>query len=329
MPAMRSAVAPDERVVVAIDAGKTKFLAGVFTSAPKEVERHRIEVTTTVDTLAALETYLTGVFERHRVVSIGLSAFGPLETNPDRGDFGAIVMSSEPQWSQVNLPSVLARRFGVPVLFDFDVNAAALAEAYYQASTPPGFLYLSIGTGIGGAFHRPAGSITPRTDPPQLGHIPLPKEPDDPYPGSCRFHGNCFQGLASGRAVFGRWRTPAHDLPANHAAWDLQARYLARACAMLLYSSGFTEVRVGSGISQVPGLIGRADRYLRAFMNGFPETLWRRVSGRNVIQRAVTAPDSSFIGAALQATNKLGLLFSPDRAEKPLRKEIDPEYDDV
>lgn len=294
--------------VVAIDAGKTKFLAGVFTESAKEVERHRIEVTAAGETLAALNAYLAGVFTRYPVESIGLSSFGPLETNAGRADFGAILGSSEPQWSGVNLPSLLSSRFRVPVSFDFDVNAGAWAEKCHRVDEQAGLLYLSLGTGIGGSLHGPG------TEPPQLGHLSVPREHDDPYPGSCRFHRDCFQGLASGRALADRWGIPAHELPASHEAWDLQARYVARACANLLYSSACTAVRVGSGISQVPGLIERSDRYLREFMNGFPETLWRRIDETPAIQRAATAPDSSFIGAALLASKKEGWKFLPGNA---------------
>ncbi|MFD9306652.1 ROK family protein [Streptomyces sp. NPDC060048] len=304
---------------MAIDAGKTKFLVGVFTrSKPTvEVERHRISVTTASETLELLEHRLADLFGRHCVDSIGLSVFGPLETDPLRSDFGAIVGSSEPQWSGVNLPALLSHRFRVPVHFDFDVNSAVSAEERGHTSTSAGFTYLSIGTGIGGAFSRPpraaASPALPPTTPPQLGHMPLPRETDDPYPGGCRFHGSCFQGLASGRAIFGRWQVPACELPAHHEAWDLQARYIARACATLVYSSPFTTVRVGSGISQVPGLIARSNDYLRSFMNGFPETLCREKFGTEVIQHAVTAPDSSLIGAAVQAAEGSGWIFAPRR----------------
>lgn len=305
----------DGGTVVAIDAGKTKFLVGAFTrSKPAvELERHRISVTTPAETLELLEFHVADLFARHAVDSVGLSVFGPLETDPLRPDFGAIAGSSEPQWSGVNIPALLSRRFRVPVHFDFDVNSAVTAEERGQPPGAPGFVYLSLGTGIGGAFSRPPGTEPHRPEPPQLGHIPLPRETGDPYPGSCRFHGSCFQGLASGRAIFGRWQVPACELPASHEAWDLQARYIARACATLVYSSPFTTVRVGSGISQVPGLTARANDHLHRFMNGFPETLCREKSGTDVIQHAATAPDSSLIGAAIQAVEGRGWEFAPRR----------------
>ncbi|MEU4762998.1 ROK family protein [Actinosynnema sp. NPDC023794] len=300
----------DERrgpVVVAVDAGKTKFLVGVFDEALAEVERRRIAVTTAAHTVTALIAHLSLLFERYDVTAVGLSVFGPLVTDPDQGDYGAIIGSSEPRWSDVNLPSTLAGEFDTPVWFDFDVNSAVVAEARHGS---PDFAYLSVGTGIGGAFHSPLSGGAQRPDPPQLGHMYVPREPDDRYPGSCRFHGDCLQGLASGRALFGRWRVDAHRLPPGHEAWDLEARYLARACANLLYSSPHHTVRVGSGISGVPGLIDRANRYLRDFTNGFPADRWRDSTGRDVIERAATAPDSSLIGAAVQAVGKIGRPFN-------------------
>jgi fructokinase len=306
-----SAAESADGAVVAIDAGKSKFMVGVFTGSLVEVERHRIPVTTVGDTLAVLEEHLASIFECHAVTSIGLSVFGPVGTDPGLPDFGAIIASSEPRWSGVNLPKTLAARFRVPVHFDFDVNTAVLAEGRCRASGSAGFIYVSIGTGIGGAFFNPApGAASPLADPPQLGHVHLAREADDVYAGSCRFHGGCFQGLASGRAIFGRWGVEACDLPVDHEAWDLQARYIARACINLVYSTPFTTIRIGSGISQVPGLITRSNDYLRIFANGFPETLWREISGGGVIEHAVTAPDSSLVGAAIQAIEKRGLKFA-------------------
>ncbi|MGH3759827.1 ROK family protein [Actinophytocola sp.] len=295
--------------VVAVDAGKTKVLAGVFTADLAEVERHRVPTTTTDQTVGELKDRLTGMIGRHEVRRIGLAVFGPLETDANHPEFGTIVGSSEPQWSGLNLPRILANEFAIPVYFDVDVNAGALAEGTHrEGGHVDDFVYLSIGTGVGGAFysHREAGR---RRDPPQLGHTYLPREPDDSYPGSCPFHGSCLQGLASGKALMGRWRMPAHDLPAAHPAWDLEARYVARACANLLYVSSATTILVGSGVSSAPGLIDRANRYLDAFLNGFPENVWRRQGSRERIKRANTAPDSSLIGAAVMAKNGYGLEF--------------------
>ncbi len=62
---------------------------------------------------------------------------------------------------------------------------------------------------------------------PEMGHIQIPHDPQDPYPGGCPYHTGCLEGLASGPNIHARWGAAAGDLPAGHPAWDLQARYLA------------------------------------------------------------------------------------------------------
>lgn len=295
--------------IVAIDVGKSKILVGVFTSSLVPLQRHRIAVTEVGPTIAELTDHIADIFENYSVISIGLALFGPLETDSSHEQFGAIVGSSEPQWSGVNLPLTLASKFAVPVFFDLDVNAGAIAEGKWgQHASRDGFIYLSVGTGIGGAFYDREQDER-RVDPPQLGHLYVPREPDDIFPGSCRFHLSCLQGLASGKALLGRWKAPAHELPAHHPAWDLEARYIARACANLLYMSSPTTIIVGSGVSATPGLIERSNKYLNIFLNGFPENVLRRQGTNDFIKRATTAPNSSFMGAALLTKKTNSLMF--------------------
>ena len=45
---------------------------------------------------------------------------------------------------------------------------------------------------------------------PEFGHMRIPHDRDaDPFPGVCPYHGDCWEGLASGRAIEARWGRPA------------------------------------------------------------------------------------------------------------------------
>ena len=82
---------------------------------------------------------------------------------------------------------------------------------------------------------------------PETGHVPVPREPDDGYPGRCPFHGACLEGMASGPAVAERWGAPAESLPPDHPAWDLEARYLASGFLPLVLALATERIVLGGG----------------------------------------------------------------------------------
>ena len=244
---------------------------------------------------------LRSLGERYLIAAVGVSTFGPLDTDPTSARYGAIWESSDAAWSGVNLPALLAGATGKPVFFDYDVNAGALAE--WKAGVARGagrFVYLSVGTGVGGVVFQDglrAGYA------PQLGHTYVPRESDDTtFAGSCRFHGDCLQGLASGRAIEERWGVRGEDLPAEHRAWDLEARYLSRACANLVYTFSPERIVVGSSVGAVENLTARVNERLMPLLNGFLEPELRVLYAREPpVVRAGLSPDSSLVGAAILA----------------------------
>jgi len=89
------------------------------------------------------------------------------------------------------------------------------------------FLYLTVGTGIGGGGMSNGRLMHGRAHP-EMGHIRIPHDPvHDPFAGGCPYHGDCLEGLASAPAIEARWGAPGEKLPAGHAAWELEAHYLA------------------------------------------------------------------------------------------------------
>ena len=124
--------------------------------------------------------------------------------------FGWIKKTAKPGWSNTNVVGALIEELGVPVGFDTDVNAAALAEQRWGAARGlSNFIYMTVGTGIGAGIvlnGRPVHGLVH----PEFGHILIPHDhTGDPFPGSCPFHRDCLEGMASGEALRARYGEPA------------------------------------------------------------------------------------------------------------------------
>ncbi len=295
-------------VLIAVDAGKTNLRVAVFTRELEFLSRWSTPAFDAADAVVRLQERLQLLARQHTLGAVGLSTFGPLVTLPG-AHYGAIHQSSAAEWSGVNLPASIALAVGGPVFFDYDVNAGALAESRLGAGAGlERFVYLSIGTGIGAVLF---GRTLHPGYAPQVGHIALPREPDDlAFVGSCRFHRDCLQGLASGSAIAARWGVPAEELDATHPAWDLEARYLARACANLVYTFAPQRILLASSVALAPGLVTACNGYLRSYLNGFLDPATEACyAAQPPVERAQRTPNSSLLGAALLAAGHLGLRF--------------------
>src|SRR5262249_4531223 len=137
-------------------------------------------------------------------------------------------------------------------------------------------LYLTVGTGIGGGALA-GGRLVHGLAHPEMGHIRVPHElAEDPFPRVCPFHGDCLEGLASGPAMERRWRGKAEELPADHLAWKLEARYLALGVANFICTLSPKKVLVGGGVLQHADLFPMIRVNLQEILNGYlklPEVL--------------------------------------------------------
>ena len=147
----------------------------------------------------------------------------------------------------------------LPIVFQTDVNAAAVGEAEFGAAVNHRYVaYITVGTGIGAAFLHEGELITGRMHT-EVGHMVMPNFDVDYGKDTnvCPFHDSCFEGRASGTAIEARWGRPGDEIPDDDAAWELQAKYLAAGCVNLTAVWSPEIILLGGGVSQKAGLIDR------------------------------------------------------------------------
>src|SRR3984957_4578901 len=207
-----------------IEAGGSKFKCAAG-SGPADAEIAEFPTTTPQETIGRVAEFFR---TREPVESVGIASFGPIDPNPQSPTFGYITSTPKPGWRNFNFAGAVKDALGIPVAFDTDVNAAALAESRWGAARGlRNFLYVTVGTGVGGGALVDGRLLHGRLDH-EMGHILVPHDRAlDPFAGNCPYHGDCLEGLAAGPAIEARWGLPGHLLPDNHAAWDLEVDYLA------------------------------------------------------------------------------------------------------
>ncbi|MBP6472567.1 MAG: ROK family protein [Chloroflexi bacterium] len=239
-----------------IEAGGTKFVCAVG-SGPNDIRaEHRFPTTTPDETLAQAIAFFQAQEREHgRIAAIGIAAFGPLDPNPASPTFGYITTTPKPGWANADVVGAIKTALGVPVGFDTDVNGAALGEHRWGAAQDVDtFIYLTIGTGVGGGV-MVNGRLLHGLIHPELGHISLPHDwSHDPYKGRCPYHGDCLEGMAAGPAIGERWGQPAFELPADHPAWELEAHYLALALRSYICTLSPQRIIMGGGVMEQPQL---------------------------------------------------------------------------
>jgi len=260
-----------------IEAGGTKFVCAVGT-APDDIRAEvRFSTTTPEETIDGA----IGFFEEQQrltpLAAVGIASFGPVDPNPASPNFGYITSTPKPGWAHTDFAGRIQRGLNIPVGFDTDVNVAALGEHRWGiAQGLNSFIYLTIGTGIGGGGMMNSRLMHGLIHP-EMGHIRIPHDRQiDPYPGHCPFHGNCLEGLASGPAMEQRWGQPPERLPHGHSAWNLEAHYLGLALANFICTLSPQRIVMGGGVMEQPQLLPLVRLKVRELLNDYvrmPEIL--------------------------------------------------------
>lgn len=252
-----------------IEAGGTKFVCGVGTG-PEDLVTTRIATTVPEATVAAAVAWLHAK-SGGRLSAVGIGSFGPVDLKR-----GWITSTPKAEWRNYNLAGAVARGLGVPVRLDTDVNAAVLGEARWGAARGiANCLYLTVGTGIGGGAIA-GGAIVRGLTHPEMGHVRVPHDVNaDPFEGTCPYHGDCLEGLASGPAIEARWGKAGEELPSDHVAWDLEASYLALGIANFICTLSPERILIGGGVmrqAQLYDLVrSKVARLLAGYVAALPE----------------------------------------------------------
>jgi fructokinase len=249
-----------------IEAGGSKFVCAAG-SGPADADIAEFPTTTPEETISRVAEFFHA---RPPVAAIGIASFGPIDPNTESPTFGYITSTPKLGWRNFDFAGAIRGALGKPIAFDTDVNAAALAESRWGAARGlRNFLYITVGTGLGGGAFIDGRLLHGRLHP-EMGHIRVPHDrARDPFPGNCPYHGDCLEGLAAGPAIEARWGQPGRLLPDGHAAWDLEAEYLALGVVSWTCTLSPERVVLGGGVMQRTELFPKVRGRVGELLNGY------------------------------------------------------------
>lgn len=248
----------------AVEAGGTKFVLAVGRS-PEEMEDIRRVSTShnALETVAEVVRY----FERHgKLAALGVASFGPVDHRS-----GSIANTPKAGWKDFPLRDALRRALNLPIGFETDVAAAALAEARIGAARGlRNSIYVTVGTGIGGGAiveGRPVQGLVH----PEMGHLLVRRaeEEVEEFKGVCPYHGGCLEGMAAGPAMQARWGRPGHELGEDHVGWRIEADYLGQMVVNLACTLSPEMIVLGGGVMGQAHLFPMLRERAAALMNGY------------------------------------------------------------
>ena len=249
LPGPKANAAMSGQLLAGVELGGTKCVCILGTGPDAVIAQERIDTTDPETTLSGIERVLADWREVHGLpAALGIATFGPVELRHDSPRWGHITSTVKPGWPGAAVAPRLGRLLGVPVGLDTDVNGAALAEGRWGAARGlDDFAYITVGTGIGAGLVVDGRTVLGFTHP-ELGHIRVARAAGDDWHGSCAFHGDCIEGLASGTAIEARLGVAASRLDAEHPVWGLVVHGLAQLLHNIVLATAPKRILLGGGV---------------------------------------------------------------------------------
>ena len=257
-------------IYAGVELGGTKCVAILARNADDVLERETVPTTSPEETLSAIETILTGWKVNQDFSALGIASFGPIDLDPRSATYGHMRATTKPGWSEIDVAPRLQRATGVPAELDTDVNGAALAEIRWGSGRGfDDFAYITVGTGVGvGLIVN--GRATRGFGHSELGHIRVARLAGDDWPGSCAFHGDCVEGIASGTSLEARFGDGVDDLRPEHPVWEPVSWALAQLCHAIVCAAAPMRIAIGGGVmGRQPHLLAKIEAKLVESLNGF------------------------------------------------------------
>jgi fructokinase len=263
--------------VGAIEAGGTKFICAVG-NGPGAGILARTHFPTGEDPVRLMEAVVAWFAEQQQrhgtLAAIGVASFGPVDLDARSPTHGFITTTPKPGWQNADILGPLRRVFpGAALGFDTDVNGAALGEHRWGAARElEDFVYITVGTGIGGGGMT-RGRLLHGLVHPEMGHMRVPYLAGDEFEGACPFHGRCWEGVCSGTAIAKRTGISAENLPSDHPAWDTTITSMAHALVNLTCVLSPRRIILGGSVRKA-GRLGEATFFARlrmAFRNSMAD----------------------------------------------------------
>ena len=263
-----------DSLLAGIEAGGTKFVCAVAKTPVDLLMETRFPTGAPQETIERAAPFSREAAARYGSIhAMGIGSFGPADIDPGSPGYGGILTTPKEGWAGFNIVTALRQGLNrpIPIAFETDVNAAAVGEAEFGGEKRHRNLgYITVGTGIGGGVLVHGAPLHGRMHP-EIGHMIMPNL--DAGFGKdtnvCPFHSSCLEGRASGPAIAARWEKPGSELPEDHPAWDLEAKYLAHGAINLTAAWAPDLIVIGGGVSQQAGLIERVRREFAALAGNY------------------------------------------------------------
>lgn len=203
----------EQELTIGLDIGGTKMAIVVADRAGNLHHKSELPTEAAGDIADALDRIARQlnllVTQQPTIAGIGIGVPGPV--NPQRG---IALFAANLGWENLELRAGLAERLArpLPIFLDNDVNAGAVGEQLFGAAKGVSdFVYLTLGTGLGGAAVSDNRLLRGASNSEmEIGHISL--DPVNGRPCACGLRG-CLEMSASGNGIVAHAREHIGDWP--------------------------------------------------------------------------------------------------------------------